>query len=260
MSLFLNDELYEFDLAFSYASEDEFTVQKLRDYLRKKSNLRIYDYQENKKLSIFEYTPEVLKKIYSNKKVIMVMFLSENYIKKEFTVFESQFACQHLIRDKRLIVIKLDKTTNSWLPDTKDYMSLYGDKKRDTREIYKIGNIILDALNLYSPESIDKLFSLIQKETAQKLPFYNVINADEKIYISNNLHKLIVYREDSAILMCEMVSSTEINPMPFVWITCRDNEYLMICTVPELTAKTQENLSQDAAFNKLCEIINGIIK
>ncbi len=260
MNTFLKDDLYEFDLALSYASEDGFTVHKLRDYLRKKSNLKIYDYQENRKLSIFEYTPEVLKRIYSNNKVIMVMFLSENYITKDFTVYESQFACQHLMRDKRLIVIKLDKTTNAWLPDTKDYMSLYDDKKRDEREIYKIGDTILDALNLYEPESIDKLFSLIQQEIVRQLPFYNVINADEKIYISNNSHKLTIFQEDSAILICEMVSSTEINPMPLVWITCKVNEYLMICTVPELTIRTQENLSKDAAFNNLCEIINGIIK
>ena len=105
--MFLNEELYEFDIAFSYASEDEYTAHKLKDYFRKKSNLRIYDYQENKKLSIFEYTPEVLKKIYFNSKIIMIMFLSENYIKKDFTNFESQFACQHLMRDKQLPEIHL---------------------------------------------------------------------------------------------------------------------------------------------------------
>lgn len=258
--MFLNDALYEFDLALSYASEDEFTVHKLKNYIRTKSDLKIYDYQENKKLSIFEYTPEVLKKIYSNKKVIMIMFLSENYIKKEFTDFESQFACQHLIRDKRLIIIKLDRTTNAWLPDMKDYLSLYDDKKFDEREIYKIGDTILDALSLYETESTEKLFNLIQQEISSRLPFYDIKKIEKKIYILGNLYKLVVFMEDGCIFLSEIISSTEFNPMPLVRITLKDNHYLMICIIPTLTELSQENLSGDAVFNKLCELINQILK
>lgn len=258
--MFLDNELYEFDLALSYASEDKFTVHTLRDYIRKKSNLKIYDYQENKQLSIFEYTPEVLKKIYSNKKVIMIMFLSQNYINKEFTDFESQFACQHLMKDKRLIVIKLDRVTNAWLPDMKDYMSLYDEKKNDIREIKKIGNIILDALELCEKESIEKLYEIIKKEIAENLLFCNVNNSDSEISISNHAHKLVIYLESGSLFLSEKFSAIEVNPMPIVEIKQVDKEFLMICTIPQISGYADEGLSGAEILEKLCKIINEIIK
>lgn len=256
----LDEKLYDFDIALSYASEDEIPVHILRDYLRNKSNLSIYDYQENKKLSIFEYTPEVMKKIYSNKKTIVIMFLSENYIHKEFTDFESQFACQHMMRDKRLIVIKFDQATNAWLPDVKDYISLYGDKKNDIKEIQKIGNIILDALSLYRPESIEKFFIRVKNEISENLPLYSINIENDKITISNDISILIIYYENDNIFLSEKCSSTEINPMPLIKITIKEHSYSMLCTIPQINLNFTDSLSADATIIKLNEIILELLK
>ena len=95
------DEEYKFDICLSYASENSSIVQCFKEKLRAALPfLKVYDYEENKHLTMGENTFSVLQKIYSPDTSLMIMFVSEAYVKsKMFTRYENQILSIPLQKD-----------------------------------------------------------------------------------------------------------------------------------------------------------------
>lgn len=229
----LNDKYYAFDIAFSYASENNNVVQEFKKIMRQKSTLKIYDYLENKHLTVLENTPEVLKKIYSNEKTVIIMFLSKEYISsKVFTNFESQIACDRYLEKGKLIVIKLDHSETGWMPKSKDYIALYGEKQNDHNEILKAVNVILKAITIDNPDTSEKLYTNLQKFFICKTDEVEVMdNIKENISLYCNGNLFSIVHSDNHILLLKLESIMNPNPMPLIEIYaeeigCRVKAYI----------------------------------
>ena len=86
--------------------------------------LEIFIDTEHPEIFVFNHVPDTLKKIYDNTNIVMLIFLSEDYIKKDFTKYEGYIAFDRFISEKRLAIIKLDENINlPWLPSAFFYYS-----------------------------------------------------------------------------------------------------------------------------------------
>ena len=105
----------KFDIAFSYASEQKMIIKQYSEKLEK-LGLKVFIDTEHPELFVFKHVPDILKEIYDDEKIVMLVFLSHDYIKKDFTKYESYIAFERLLAKKRLAIVKLDDSTLSWLP------------------------------------------------------------------------------------------------------------------------------------------------
>lgn len=116
-----------YDIAFSYASEQKDIVNTYKKTLVK-LGLNVFIDTEHKEKFVFKYVPDEIKKIYDDKNIVMIIFLSKEYVEKNYTKYEGHIASDRLIAEKRLGVIRLDNATLDWLPSSLHYF----DNRRET--------------------------------------------------------------------------------------------------------------------------------
>lgn len=113
----------KYDIAFSYASEQRKIIKKYEKKL-KELGLKVFIDVEHPELFVFNHVPDILKKIYDDSETVMLIFLSRDYAKKDFTKYEGHIAFDRLLTDKRLTIIKLDDSTLPWLPSSLFYYDI----------------------------------------------------------------------------------------------------------------------------------------
>lgn len=113
---------YKYDVAISYASEQRQYVFELSQELQK-LNLDVFaDFIEPERLW-GSYLPEELRKIYYNESKIIIIFLSNEYVQKGYTLFESRIAMEKSLTNLPFLIIKYDDVELPWLNTTIGYVN-----------------------------------------------------------------------------------------------------------------------------------------
>lgn len=125
---------YYYDVAFSFAGEDRKFVNNCAEILRAIGINVFYDYYEKDILAgkdLFSF----LGDIYINRSKFAVVFISENYKKKDWTRHELKFINSRVFSqaNEYLIPVKLDDTIIDDIPPTIGYIN--GDTPLNVAEI-----------------------------------------------------------------------------------------------------------------------------
>lgn len=219
-----------FDIVLSYASEDKAIVSEFKNKLETGTKLKVYDYEDNKHLTIFKNVPEVLKEIYRNENSIMIIFLSSHYLEKKFTLYESQYACERMLNNQKLIIIKLEDVETLWLPSTRDYLTILNGT---SDEIDYVVSVIKKALNYKEENSLTKLYKEIKITFS---PFMTNKSVDRKKINSNNFlinkTEYLIDKKTNEILIWRVESNNSIHPMPILHIKEDINGYKLNSLYP----------------------------
>lgn len=117
--------MYQYDIAISYEAEKEKFVQEVVDYLRGE-NWEFFFAPELKERLLSENLKSKLFQVYQNESLLKVLFVSEEYLKSEFTQLEARRSLSSVKDEpRRLIVVNFLGTK---LPESlKPYVYLEGD-------------------------------------------------------------------------------------------------------------------------------------
>jgi hypothetical protein len=119
------ENIYEFDIALSFAGEDREIAQKLAYLLRKRGIKVFYDEFERSGLwgkNLYEY----FKDIYQNRSKYCIPLLSRHYEKKIWTRFELRAAQSRALKenDEYILPIRIDDTEITGILPTVGYLDL----------------------------------------------------------------------------------------------------------------------------------------
>lgn len=139
------NEAYEYDVAFSFAGEDREYVEQVALFLKKKNIAVFYDYFEEENLwgkNLVSY----LEEIYTHKSKYCVIFISQYYVQKEWTSYESAAAMVRMLdnnlkKKEYLLPVKFDETNVPGVLSTIGFID--GNKKRPD----ELGNLIIKKLH-----------------------------------------------------------------------------------------------------------------
>lgn len=195
------DETYKYDVALSFAGEDRKYVEEVALFLKKKNIAVFYDYFEEENLwgkNLISY----LEEIYTNKSKYCVIFISQYYVQKEWTCYESAAAMVRLLdsnmkQKEYLLPVKFDETKVSGVLSTIGFI----DGKKKTPD--ELGNLIIKKLHTYDLKNIElmsielfknNLITVLNKD----FPPYWVINCEEteqNIRFQYTYHDFLYYLE-----------------------------------------------------------------
>ena len=195
------DETYKYDVALSFAGEDRKYVEEVALFLKKKNIAVFYDYFEEEALwgkNLISY----LEEIYTNKSKYCVVFISQYYVQKEWTCYESAAAMVRLLNSNMkqkeyLLPVKFDETKVSGVLSTIGFI----DGKKKTPD--ELGNLIIKKLHtsdLKNSElmSIELFKNNLITVLSKDFPPYWVINCEEKeqnIRFQYTYHDFLYYLE-----------------------------------------------------------------
>ena len=195
------DETYKYDVALSFAGEDRKYVEEVALFLKKKNIAVFYDYFEEEALwgkNLISY----LEEIYTNKSKYCVVFISQYYVQKEWTCYESAAAMVRLLdsnmkQKEYLLPVKFDETKVSGVLST---IGVIDGKKKTPDEL---GNLIIKKLHssdLKNNElmSIELFKNNLITVLSKDFPPYWVINCEEteqNIRFQYTYHDFLYYLE-----------------------------------------------------------------
>lgn len=195
------DETYKYDVALSFAGEDRKYVEEVALFLKKKNIAVFYDYFEEEALwgkNLISY----LEEIYTNKSKYCVVFISQYYVQKEWTCYESAAAMVRLLNSNMkqkeyLLPVKFDETKVSGVLSTIGFI----DGKKKTPD--ELGNLIIKKLytsDLKNSElmSIELFKNNLITVLSKDFPPYWVINCEEteqNIRFQYTYHDFLYYLE-----------------------------------------------------------------
>lgn len=194
-------ETYKYDVALSFAGEDRKYVEEVALFLKKKNIAVFYDYFEEEALwgkNLISY----LEEIYTNKSKYCVVFISQYYVQKEWTCYESAAAMVRLLNSNMkqkeyLLPVKFDETKVSGVLSTIGFI----DGKKKTPD--ELGNLIIKKLHtsdLKNSElmSIELFKNNLITVLSKDFPPYWVINCEEteqNIRFQYTYHDFLYYLE-----------------------------------------------------------------
>ena len=195
------DETYKYDVALSFAGEDRKYVEEVALFLKKKNIAVFYDYFEEEALwgkNLISY----LEEISTNKSKYCVVFISQYYVQKEWTCYESAAARVRLLNSNMkqkeyLLPVKFDETKVSGVLSTIGFI----DGKKKTPD--ELGNLIIKKLHtsdLKNSElmSIELFKNNLITVLSKDFPPYWVINCEEteqNIRFQYTYHDFLYYLE-----------------------------------------------------------------
>ena len=115
---------YEYQVALSFAGEKREYVERVAVHLRKNEVAVFYDY--DKKIEMWgKNLSEYLGRIYSEESEYVVMFISREYVEKEWPSHERQHALCRRIKERReyILPVRFDDVTIPGLPDNVVYLN-----------------------------------------------------------------------------------------------------------------------------------------
>lgn len=250
----------KYDIAFSYASEQKDIIEKYSNKFRS-LGLDIFIDTEHPDLFVFKHVPDTLKQIYDDDEIVMLVFLSKDYAKKDFTKYEGHIAFDRLLKEKRLAIIKLDDSSLSWLPSS----FFYFDVKKYTFD--EICQSIYKAITKYSLPTISTLFKNINEfllknikclklclntNTCIKFRIEDLGNTTIKISLNNDLQRILLFLYD--------ISNTDSTfPVAEIYISEKSIvfENKGISDALELITKYT---NEDEIKNELLKLLNNLLE
>lgn len=194
-------ETYKYDVALSFAGEDRKYVEEVAMFLKKKNIAVFYDYFEEENLWGKNLISD-LEEIYTYKSKYCVIFISQYYVKKEWTCYESAAAMVRLLdsnmkQKEYLLPVKFDETKVSGVLSTIGFI----DGKKKTPD--ELGNLIIKKLHtsdLKNSElmSIELFKNNLITALTKDFPPYWVINCEEteqNIRFQYTYHDFLYYLE-----------------------------------------------------------------
>lgn len=176
------NETYKYDVALSFAGEDRKYVEEVAMFLKKKNIAVFYDYFEEETLwgkNLVSY----LEEIYTHKSKYCVIFISQYYVQKEWTCYESAAAMVRLLdsnmkQKEYLLPVKFDETKVSGVLSTIGFI----DGKKKTPD--ELGNLIIKKLHTsdvknFEPMSIESFKNNLITVLGKDFPSYWAINCEE---------------------------------------------------------------------------------
>lgn len=132
----LSGSPFKYDVVLSFAGEDREIVEALAILLRDSGYKVFYDRFEESKLwgkNLYDY----LSDIYRNQGRYCVMFLSEHYAKKLWTLHERQNAQERAFKEHReyILPIRIDDTKIPGILDTVGYIDV---REKSVEEIFEL--------------------------------------------------------------------------------------------------------------------------
>lgn len=195
------DETYKYDVALSFAGEDRKYVEEVALFLKKKNIAVFYDYFEEEALwgkNLISY----LEEIYTNKSKYCVVFISQYYVQKEWTCYESAAAMVRLLNSNMkqkeyLLPVKFDETKVSGVLSTIGFI----DGKKKTPD--ELGNLIIKKLHTSDLKNSELMSIELFKNNliivlSKDFPPYWVINCEEteqNIRFQYTYHDFLYYLE-----------------------------------------------------------------
>lgn len=195
------DETYKYDVALSFAGEDRKYIEEVALFLKKKNIAVFYDYFEEEALwgkNLISY----LEEIYTNKSKYCVVFISQYYVQKEWTCYESAAAMVRLLNSNMkqkeyLLPVKFDETKVSGVLSTIGFI----DGKKKTPD--ELGNLIIKKLHTSDLKNSELMSIELFKNNliivlSKDFPPYWVINCEEteqNIRFQYTYHDFLYYLE-----------------------------------------------------------------
>ena len=170
----MEQKQFYYDVAFSFAGEDRTFVEKCAEILRSIGINVFYDNYEKEILAGKDLFP-FLGDIYQNRAKFAIVFISENYKKKDWTRHELKFINSRVFsqnNEEYLIPIKLDKTVIDEIPSTIGYI--------DGKSPLYVAKII--AKKLKPKVDIDMMLM----ELSNLLPTYELKIEDENVVFDSD--------------------------------------------------------------------------
>ena len=118
-----NNNAHEFEVALSYAREDEEYVEKVANFLLNKDIWLFYD--QDKEAELWgEDLHDYLDDVYRNKSKYCMLFISKHYKEKIWTNHERKSALSRALKEKSpyILPVRLDDTEIEGLRDTIRYI------------------------------------------------------------------------------------------------------------------------------------------
>ena len=215
----------KYDITFSFASEQKEIVEEFKNELQR-LGLKVFVDEEHPELFVFKHVPDVLKQIYNDENTVMLIFLSEDYVRKDFTAYEGHIASDRLISRKKIEIIRVDDAELPWLPCSCHYFDI---RKNETSYICQA---ICQAIVGEADRNLSQLFRCINDnlvlEKDSIIPKYS----SETCYIywitahKNTNLRIILLSEENSILFFSDILCADMS-IPFAEINLKDNIYIL---------------------------------
>lgn len=116
----------KYHVAFSFAGEDRAYVESVFSYLKEHSSLRVFYDRDNETFLWGKNLPETLQDIYTRDAHFVVMFISANYVRKEFPTQERRYAMDRAIKSAKeyILLAKFDDIDVPGIPASMAYIDL----------------------------------------------------------------------------------------------------------------------------------------
>jgi hypothetical protein len=150
---------YKYDVILSFAGEDRAIVEELAKALIANDILVFYDSWEQSRLwgkDLYQY----LDMIYQQSAQYCIVFVSENYSKKNWTTHELRSAQARAFQQKGeyILPIKLDDTKLPGIPDTVGYIDF-----RNT-SIKQIVDMLIKKIGVRKQLAVEKINDIVRSE------------------------------------------------------------------------------------------------
>jgi TIR domain len=193
--------MYQYDVAFSFAGEDRFYVDKVAKYLENSGIKVFYDIFETIGLwgkDLYTHLDEV----YRNKARYCVMFISQHYRRKSWTNHERESAQARAFKENSeyILPVRFDDTEIPGVLPTVGYISLRDLEPDELAEliIKKLDHSSSPRNNLTKSKSIPKKSKTVH--TSKHSTNHTVISkANQKIASANNIQprtRTVSYTQD----------------------------------------------------------------
>lgn len=195
------NEAYKYDVALSFAGEDRDYVEKVALFLKKKNIAVFYDYFEEENLwgkNLISH----LEKVYTHDSKYCVIFISQYYVQKEWTCYESAVAMVRMLesnmkRKEYLLPVKFDETKVDGVLGS---IGIIDGKKKTPEEL---GNLIIKKLHSHNSLDVELMPLESLKENlitilSKDFPPYWIISYEEKdqnIRFQYTCHNFLYYLE-----------------------------------------------------------------
>ena len=215
----------KYDITFSFASEQKKLVEEFKNELQR-LGLKVFVDDEHPELFVFKHVPDVLKQIYEDENTAMLIFLSEDYVRKDFTTYEGLIASDRLISRKKIEIIRVDDAELTWLPRSCHYFDI---RKNETSYICQA---IYQAIRREADRNLSQLFGRINDNLVLEKDIIIPKYSSKTCYIywitahQNTNLKIVLFPEENSILFFSDILCADML-IPFAEINLKDNIYIL---------------------------------
>lgn len=180
---------YQYDVCFSFASEQVAYVEKVYSALKSTGINVFFDRASDIEVELWgSNLLEQFYNVYKKQSRFCVMFISKEYECKAWTRFERRSALERAFgtEDIYILPVRFDKTELPGLHGTTKYIDA------DTKTPEELANIIIQKIGVNS----DTIAS------ARELDFQNLAQQIKNIFLENNSTYVVQFDGENRLLIC----------------------------------------------------------